>query len=663
VPIARLSIDLEARLAGLQQGLDKAGVLAEKQAAKIDAAFAGLKTTAAGLGVAFAAIIPAAVVGQFAQFFRTTVNGLDALNDLSDATGASVENLSALEDIALRTGTSLETAGDAVIKMNKALADAKPGTDAAEAFKALGLSVEELKRLDPVQAFQKLAIALSGFADDGNKARFVQELFGKSLREVAPLLKDAAENGKLNATVTTAQAKAAEAFNKELFALQKNALDAARTISGPLIASLNQLATAIKVGGGISGAVGLDKLPDSVDKVVAAYRLIGLARERITPLDILKNDPSNERALAELARIDAKAKGITASFNQANEELKKIAGAQAFRSAQLDAGNPANLDARDLRLQQLPSLPSSLGGGKAAKGKAPWTLAQWEQDLRITFDRAFIDLNDRGRDEQQKDLQKRIDAATQMTDELRDKNLRLTVDLVEDEKARAKALILLDEQVQLKKLESLQVYGQAYVDAQELIRQNTELALRGADLIKEKSDDVAKDIGLVFSSAAGEAITKWEGFSNLLKGILADLAQIAVKKTITEPLGNFLTDSLKGFSLANLFAANGQAFGAGGQVQPFARGGVVDSPTLFKFAKGTGLMGEAGPEAILPLQRGRGGKLGVAVQGGMGRALTYAPVINIDSRSDQAQVAQLVGQMLAADKQALFEYMRAQGAM
>jgi hypothetical protein len=60
-------------------------------------------------------------------------------------------------------------------------------------------------------------------------------------------------------------------------------------------------------------------------------------------------------------------------------------------------------------------------------------------------------------------------------------------------------------------------------------------------------------------------------------------------------------------------------------IAKFARGGVVSSPTLFKFADGgttrTGLMGEAGPEAIMPLKRGGDGKLGVAasLDGAMSR--------------------------------------------
>lgn len=61
-------------------------------------------------------------------------------------------------------------------------------------------------------------------------------------------------------------------------------------------------------------------------------------------------------------------------------------------------------------------------------------------------------------------------------------------------------------------------------------------------------------------------------------------------------------------------SAKGNVFDAG--LQKFAQGGmftnsIVSSPTLFKFAQGTGLMGEAGPEAIMPLKRDSNGNLGV----------------------------------------------------
>src|SRR5262249_37325382 len=69
-------------------------------------------------------------------------------------------------------------------------------------------------------------------------------------------------------------------------------------------------------------------------------------------------------------------------------------------------------------------------------------------------------------------------------------------------------------------------------------------------------------------------------------------------------------------TVAGSFYANGGAFSAGHEITPFARGGIVTRPTLFPMANGMGLMGEAGPEAVMPLVRGPSGKLGVQAHSG-----------------------------------------------
>ena len=78
--------------------------------------------------------------------------------------------------------------------------------------------------------------------------------------------------------------------------------------------------------------------------------------------------------------------------------------------------------------------------------------------------------------------------------------------------------------------------------------------------------------------------------------------------------------------------ANGDAF-IGGNVVPFASGGVIDNPTIFPMANGIGLMGEDGPEAIMPLKRGSDGKLGVESSGG------GATVVNINNYSGATATA------------------------
>ena len=203
---------------------------------------ANIQTSAASVAGALAGIGIGISVGGFVAMTRAIVDGLDAMNDLKDATGASIENISALEDVARRSGASFDTVSTALVKLNQGLNAAKPGSETENAIKAIGLSVKDLKALDPAEAFQKVAVALSGFADDANKARLTQELFGKSLKEVAPLLKDLAESGQLNATVTTAQAEEAEKLNKEFFNLSKNATDLGRALVKDLVPSLNNLA-------------------------------------------------------------------------------------------------------------------------------------------------------------------------------------------------------------------------------------------------------------------------------------------------------------------------------------------------------------------------------------------------------------------------------------
>ena len=234
--LATLSIDLVAQLASLQQGMDKAGRLAEKQANEIEARYARMADGAKAVGAALAGAIS---VAGLSAFFRATVDGLDALNDVADATGATIENISALEDIAARTGTQMDTVTSAVLKMNKVLSEAKPGSEMARTLESIGLSVEDLKKTDPAEALRQVAEAMSGYADDGDKARLMQELFGKSTKDVAAFMKDLAEQGRLVATVTSEQAAEAEKFNKQMFELQKNVTDVARALSGPLVAGLN----------------------------------------------------------------------------------------------------------------------------------------------------------------------------------------------------------------------------------------------------------------------------------------------------------------------------------------------------------------------------------------------------------------------------------------
>jgi lambda family phage tail tape measure protein len=106
--------------------------------------------------------------------------------------------------------------------------------------------------------------------------------------------------------------------------------------------------------------------------------------------------------------------------------------------------------------------------------------------------------------------------------------------------------------------------------------------------------------------------------------------------------------------LGMLFHANGNVL-SNGAVTPFASGGVVDGATPFAMRGGLGVMGEAGPEAIIPLSRGGDGKLGVRMAGGRSTHVT----VNIQTpdpttfRQSQAQVRAGIAKAVSAGQRYL----------
>lgn len=636
--LAKLSIDLEARLANLQAGLDKAGLLAERQAERMQRAFSGASKALTAAGGAIAAAFSVSVITRWVS---ATVDGLDALNDLADATGASVENLSALEDIAARTGTSMDTAGDAVIKLNKALADAKPDNDIGAAFKALNLDVAELKRLDPVQAFQRVAIALSGFADDANKARLTQELFGKSLKDVAPLLKDVAEAGTLQAKVTAEQAAEAETFNKQIFAMQKSLQDLSRLLLGPVVKSFNDLADSM---GKVEGTGG--KLLVLWDRLISESRSMqgGLISQ------LLGKTPTDEllKLGKELAAIDARLNS-TAGFNVQRpafeQRRQEIQQRIAFLQAQADAENPANYGNEGRRTApERPSLPSTLGGDKGSKTPKPKAekveepfvgpqlpdalaaalkrleqadevkLARLREELAqlLTIAQAGGAVSDSAFAQVAEEIA-RLDPAARAADEalkkLADDQARLNDIISATPTGKMDALLkqieFINAQFAAGNIKSVEQWAEA-------IRVATGTMDSDVKDAAEKGIDAARELGLTFSSAFEDAIVGGAKLSDVLKGLEKDILRIVSRKLVTEPLAGATTDVLGSITKAGSSGGfEGILSEIGSKISGLFGGFFADGGFL---PPGKwGMAGERGPEPIF------GGRTGLTVQpaGGM----------------------------------------------
>lgn len=140
-------------------------------------------------------------------------------------------------------------------------------------------------------------------------------------------------------------------------------------------------------------------------------------------------------------------------------------------------------------------------------------------------------------------------------------------------------------------------------------------------------------------------------FKAMIRDMILDLYREKVAK-------NFASTVLGFFGFANGGVFNG------GNVTAFANGGVVGSPTYFPMAGGkAGLMGEAGPEAIMPLKRGANGKLGVEMHGG--GSVVVNQTINVSTGVQQtvrAEIKSLMPQIAEQSKAAVLDAKRRGGS-
>ena len=157
----------------------------------------------------------------------------------------------------------------------------------------------------------------------------------------------------------------------------------------------------------------------------------------------------------------------------------------------------------------------------------------------------------------------------------------------------------------------------------------------------EDIDKLAESVGTRMVTAFASAATQGKNLSDVLKGLGLSLARMALSAAL-KPLGAML-GGLTGGLMKN---AAGDAF-SGGQVIPFADGGIVNSPTLFAMRGGTGLMGEAGPEAIMPLARGADGKLGVRGGGGVSVTVNISTPDAAGFQRSQSQVSAMIARAVA----------------
>ncbi|ARE38452.1 tail tape measure protein [Rhodovulum sp. P5] len=164
---------------------------------------------------------------------------------------------------------------------------------------------------------------------------------------------------------------------------------------------------------------------------------------------------------------------------------------------------------------------------------------------------------------------------------------------------------------------------------------------------------LSRSVGRGLRNAFEDLVFDGRRLSDVLGDVAGSILNAAYSATVTpvqSHLGGLVASGLETLMSAAIPHASGGAF-TRGRVIPFANGGIVNRPTHFAMAGATGLMGEAGPEAILPLTRGADGRLGVRSDGNGGRPVQVVmnittPDVSGFARS-QSQIAADMGRLIA----------------
>lgn len=560
---------------------------------------------------------------------KSAIDGADQLAKASQKYGVAVEQLSALSYAGKLADVSLEAIGTGLKKLSTNMADTAAGTgEARDAFKALGISVKEtdgsLKSSDAVLA--EIADRFAGMEDGAGKTALAVKLFGRAGADLIPLLNQGSkglrdmkkEAEQLGAIVGGDLGRASEQFNDNLTRLGAAADAFKIAIAQQVLPALNNFTDAMvaahKATGNFLSAFRLLGGSDAGNPVAALEAVeTRLAKLRKLQAEI-QNSSANKSILRDLPFIGT-------AGDLANLE-KQIKFAEQQRVALLDLSNRRGAFDFGPPVWQTKTKPPAPYGESAIKKAADDSrrarqeaARAFEEDMRNTL--ALIQTKERLKDS----YVDMIEPAAHTMRELRKfEEVAPAIGLTAEQIERIRDAF--QEKIDFEQ------YGKPLKDITEEIR---------------KQDDLAKDLGLTFSSAFEDAVIAGKKFSDVLKGLAQDIARIVLRRTVTEPLGNALSGMLKDVL---------PSFGGGK-----ASGGAVYPGQYY-------VVGEKGPEVLLPNTSGT-----VVPNGALGGVTnnSVSIVVHADGgsrvQSDAAQGAELGRRLDAAVRGVLMAEMRPGGLL
>lgn len=660
-------------------------------AAKNQSLFQGVGGFAGGLvgsllGVNFAEKIQSAITSTYA--FAAS------LDDMSERTGASVENLSALVGVAKIGGHDLGTMEAGLQKLAKALHTTDDETKGAgKALAAIGLSMEDLSKLDTADAMLKVAQSLAEFENGSAKTAVAIALLGKNGAAMLPFLNDLAEKSSLVGKVTTEQAAMAERYEKNLNKLSSGFGVVGKTIALELLPFMVQLtdeATKAKdstggfaemLGGGVRNV--LETVAVLGVNTAYVFKAIGTELGGIAAQGaaMMSGDFKGAAAIGKMMKEDAaqarkEVDDLTARILDRSKAGAAIIAEQKKKLSFQSGNDPKEPKGKKAKGDTPEASPEATAYAKSMEALATMTRDADAAQLDLTkSQKALYDLMVMPEWKNMPDAWKQTAVAqfeeARAAEEAADATKRLNDMLGKTESAgieKARA----DMELLTKALEDGVISEQKYLEA---VKARLEGSARQADAAQNEMDEFAKSAAKNMQSSLADFLFDpfakgtdgmLEQFGNMLRRMAAEAAAAQISRYLFGDMGATSNGGSGGWgaigSLIGMvggFFSGGASTAAAGAASTTAGYSAGDLGSGIRFANG-GIMTDAGavplrkyasggvanrpqlamfgdgstPEAYVPLPDGRA--IPVRMQGSGG--MTINQTIYAGQGTDSAQV-------------------------
>jgi hypothetical protein len=570
---------------------------------EVEGSASALRNAMLGLGAGLS-------FGGLVAFAKSGIDAANALDDLSQRVGVSVESLSQFQFAAKMSDVSSEQLASGLMRLARAAAEAQGGAgETAEAFRALGVSVTnssgQLKSTENL--LLDVAEQFAGIEDGAGKTALAMRLFGRSGAELIPLLNQGRtgfeslrrEAEELGLVISSQTAKAAAEFNDNLDRLTSASEKLKIQLANELLPSLNRFVNELLEGNRISGGF------------IESLRLFGT----VNPFKTLGDNIRGTRE--ELEKLEAARKRIAASnsdtrsVDQAIDAERKRLEFLKFQQRQAalalpggdTPGERARFGGGVTGGRPAPSLAGGGASNRERDGGFQNALRQIEQEAQklqelTRFEEVLADVQS-GRYGQLNEAQRNqllnaaavVDLAREEARVQREAQAAVEAanrEQANRERSEGERLGRLAQQYrdaldplekfrqQLREIDELVARGLLGDDEARELRVKIQVEMEDAtlevDRFKDKvteAQDASRELGLTMSSALGRIITEGGKAKDVMRALLQDIAQIILRRQVLEPvannIGSAITSALPSFDGGGFTGAGSRSGGLDGR--------------------------------------------------------------------------------------------------